>query len=41
MRRDERGALPDERAVAFGFLGLLRALAQDAPVVVAVDDVQC
>ena len=30
----------DERAVSLGFLGVLRALAQARPVLVAVDDVQ-
>ena len=30
----------DERAVALGFLGVLRALARTQPVLVAVDDVQ-
>ncbi len=33
-------ALPDERAVAFGFLGLLRALTSETPVTLAIDDVQ-
>ena len=32
--------LPDERAVAFGFLGLLRALTSETPVTLAIDDVQ-
>ncbi len=35
-----RGEPPDARAVATAFLASLRALAQDGPVVVAVDDVQ-
>ena len=34
-----KGAV-DERAVALGFLGVLRALARTQPVLVAVDDVQ-
>src|SRR3990172_9168871 len=33
-------ALPDERAVAFGFLGLLLALTAETPVTLAIDDVQ-
>lgn len=33
-------ALPDERAVAFGFLGLLRALTAEERVTLAIDDVQ-
>ena len=35
-----RGRPPDERAVAMGFLGALRALAASQPLVVAIDDVQ-
>ena len=35
-----RGESPDARAVATAFLASLRALAQDGPLVVAVDDVQ-
>ena len=38
--RMRQGAPPDRRAVAFAFLGALRALAREGPVVVAVDDVQ-
>lgn len=34
------GEAPDTRAIATGFLGALRALAADGPLVVAVDDVQ-
>ncbi len=37
---DAEGPPPDQRAVAFAFVGALRALAREGPVVVAVDDVQ-
>ena len=41
LLEDPRGSLPpDHRAVAFAFLGALRALAREGPVVVAVDDIQ-
>lgn len=40
LLRKQANPLPDERAVAFGFLGLVRALALRAPVVIAVDDLQ-
>ena len=37
---DLEGAPADPRAVALGFLGALRELARDRPVLVAVDDIQ-
>ena len=37
---DAEGPPPDHRAVAFAFLGAVRALAREGPVVVAVDDIQ-
>jgi DNA-binding CsgD family transcriptional regulator len=37
---DAEGAAPDDRAVAAAFLGALRRVAADGPVVVALDDVQ-
>jgi DNA-binding NarL/FixJ family response regulator len=37
---DAAGSPPDQRAVAFAFLGAIRALTRAGPVVVAVDDVQ-
>ena len=37
---EARGQPPDQRAVAMGFLGALRALAASQPLVVAIDDVQ-
>ena len=40
LRREAEGPAPHSRAVALGFLGVLRSLAQRGPVVVAVDDVQ-
>ena len=40
LLEDAEGPPPDHRAVAFAFLGALRALAREGPVVVAVDDVQ-
>jgi hypothetical protein len=39
LLREAEGRVPDQRAIAFGVLGALRAIA-DAPVLVAVDDVQ-
>ncbi len=40
LLEDARGAPPDRRAVAFAFLGAVKALAREGPVVIAVDDVQ-
>jgi DNA-binding CsgD family transcriptional regulator len=37
---DSEGQPPDDRAVSLAFLGALRTLAEAAPLVVAVDDVQ-
>src|SRR5688500_9607336 len=37
---DDEGAPPDPHAVGVAFLNALRALAEQAPVVIAVDDVQ-
>ena len=37
---DAAGSPPDHRAVAFAFLGAIRALSREGPVVVAVDDIQ-
>lgn len=37
---ETRGAPPEERAVAFALSALLPLLAEDAPLVVAIDDVQ-
>ena len=37
---DTDGAPPDQRAISAAFLGVLRALAAESPVVVAVDDLQ-
>ena len=37
---DEDGERPDQQAVALAALGVFRAIARDAPLVVAVDDVQ-
>ena len=37
---DGEGPPPDHRAVAFAFLGAVKALAREGPVVVAVDDIQ-
>ncbi|TML11938.1 MAG: hypothetical protein E6G31_10680, partial [Actinobacteria bacterium] len=37
---DAEGVAPDDRAVAAAFLGALRIVAADGPVLVAVDDVQ-
>ena len=41
LLRGDREGVPDPRAVAFGFHGSLLALARSAPLIVAVDDVQC
>ena len=40
LLRQSTRSLPDERAVAFGFLGLLRILASQCPLTIAIDDVQ-
>ena len=40
LLEDSEGRPPDNRAVSFAFLGVLRTLARSAPLVVAVDDVQ-
>lgn len=40
LLRDAGSAPPDQRAVSAAFLGALRALASERPVVVAVDDLQ-
>ena len=40
LRGDAEGAPVEERVVAAAFLGTLRALADGAPLVVAIDDVQ-
>ena len=40
LLEDSEGQPPDHRAVSVAFLGTLRALERDAPLVVAVDDVQ-
>ena len=40
LLEDAEGPPPDHRAVAFAFLGAIKALARERPVVVAVDDVQ-
>jgi DNA-binding CsgD family transcriptional regulator len=40
LRAEAGGESPDQRAVASGFLSVLRELAADAPVLVAVDDAQ-
>jgi DNA-binding CsgD family transcriptional regulator len=40
LLEDTEGPPPDHGAVAFAFLGALRALAREGPVVVAVDDIQ-
>jgi DNA-binding CsgD family transcriptional regulator len=37
---DEGGAPPDPRSIAVAFLGAVRALADEGPVVIAMDDVQ-
>ena len=38
LRAEPRPEPPDQRAVAVAFLGVIRALAEAAPVIVAVDD---
>ncbi|HEX9824947.1 MAG TPA: AAA family ATPase [Actinomycetota bacterium] len=40
LRRDPSGNSPELQAIATGFLGGLRALTADGPVLVAVDDIQ-
>jgi DNA-binding CsgD family transcriptional regulator len=40
LRAEVEGAPPDQRAVSLASLGVLRALAASAPVIVAIDDVQ-
>jgi DNA-binding CsgD family transcriptional regulator len=40
LLEDVRGVPPDQRAVSAAFLGALRALAAERPLVVAVDDLQ-
>lgn len=40
LLRAEAGRPPDRRAVSLAFLGVLRLLAEDRPVLVAVDDAQ-
>ena len=40
LLRESTSSLPDERAVAFGFLGLVRILASRGPLTIAIDDVQ-
>jgi hypothetical protein len=40
LRAEAEGAPPDQRAVSVASLGVLRALAASAPVIVAIDDVQ-
>ncbi|GAA2218384.1 AAA family ATPase [Micromonospora olivasterospora] len=40
LTADPTPTAPDERAVAYGFLGVVRALAAVRPVVIAVDDLQ-
>ena len=40
LLRESSSAPPDERAVAFGFLGLVRTLARSGPLTIAIDDVQ-
>jgi DNA-binding CsgD family transcriptional regulator len=40
LLRDAAGDAPDQTAIAFAFLGVLRAAAQQQPTLVAVDDVQ-
>jgi len=37
---DAEGVPPDHRAVAFAFVGALKLLARDQPVVLAIDDIQ-
>jgi DNA-binding CsgD family transcriptional regulator len=40
LQRDAGGSDPDPRAIGAGVLGVLRALARDGPLLIAVDDVQ-
>ena len=40
LREEVEGAPPDQRAVSLASLGVLRALAASAPVIIAIDDVQ-
>jgi predicted ATPase len=40
LRAEPSGATPEDRAIALGLLGALRALATRNPVLVAIDDVQ-
>jgi DNA-binding NarL/FixJ family response regulator len=40
LRAEVEGAPPDQRAVSVASLGVLRALAASAPVIVAIDDIQ-
>jgi DNA-binding CsgD family transcriptional regulator/tetratricopeptide (TPR) repeat protein len=40
LLEDDDGAPPDARAIAVAVLGLLRALARERPLLVAIDDVQ-
>jgi DNA-binding CsgD family transcriptional regulator len=40
LRREAEGPAPESRAVALGLLGVVRSLAETAPVLLAVDDVQ-
>ena len=40
LMRDAEGASPDQRAVSAAFLGAVRAIALETPVVIAVDDLQ-
>jgi predicted ATPase len=40
LRSDPEGPAPDQRSVSAGFLSVLRSLASETPVVVALDDAQ-
>ena len=40
LRAEAEGAPPGERAIALGFLNVVRGLAERAPLLVAIDDVQ-
>jgi DNA-binding CsgD family transcriptional regulator len=40
LLRDAGGSVPDQAAIAFAFLGVLRAVAQEKPTLLAVDDLQ-
>jgi DNA-binding CsgD family transcriptional regulator len=40
LLRDAGGSVPDQTAIAFAFLGALRAAAREKPALVAVDDLQ-